>query len=147
EELGGKAPARMLAVLCVGVAYFVLGVVFPAAYLLRLPRGERPERGVTGLTFSCLAGAAGALGAICVIFATSNAVEAARAAGRPRRHRGWGGRWPTASPGRRRGCCSSPGRGCAGGPTPRASSPAAGSWAASRRRACWPSCASAWLTS
>jgi hypothetical protein len=83
NELGEKAAARMLAILCVGVAYFVIGVLYPAYYLLRLPPAARPERSAAGLLFSCLAGAAGALGAICVIFATQSAVGAAKAAGQP----------------------------------------------------------------
>jgi hypothetical protein len=78
-----QTPARVLAILCVGIAYFVIGVLYPAFYLLRLPAKDRPERSVTGLLFSGLAGAAGALGAICVIFATANAVVAARATGQP----------------------------------------------------------------
>src|SRR4051794_22490718 len=68
-----QTPARVLAVLCVGVAYFVIGVIFPAIYLFLLPAKDRPEKSVSGLLFSGLAGAAGALGAICVIFATANA--------------------------------------------------------------------------
>src|SRR5213078_3893430 len=78
SELGGKSASRLLAILCVGVAYFVLGVLYPAFYLLRLPAKDRPERSVSGLLFSGLAGAAGALGAICVIFATKSAIAAAR---------------------------------------------------------------------
>lgn len=81
NELGEKAAARMLAILCVGVAYFVLGVIYPAIYLLRLPEADRPDRSRTGLLFSGLAGAAGALGAICVVFATQAAVEAAKNTG------------------------------------------------------------------
>jgi hypothetical protein len=83
NELGKAAPARMLAILCVGVAYFILGVLYPAFYLLRLPARDRPERSATGLLFSGLAGAAGALGAICVIFATQAAVGAAAATEQP----------------------------------------------------------------
>ncbi len=78
-----QTPARVLAILCVGVAYFAIGVVYPAIYLLRLPKQDRPERSLSGLLFSGLAGAAGAIGAICVIFATSNAVIAANNAGQP----------------------------------------------------------------
>jgi len=85
SELGGKPASRLLAILCVGIAYFLIGVVFPAIYLLRLPAKDHPERSFTGLLFSGLAGAAGALGAICVIFATSNAFRAAEAAGLPDR--------------------------------------------------------------
>jgi hypothetical protein len=76
ELVGGPAsrvPARMLAILCVGVAYFLIGVLYPLAYLLRLPKAERPDRSFSGLLFSGLAGAAGAIGAMCVVFATSSA--------------------------------------------------------------------------
>src|SRR4051812_22610312 len=76
-ELGGKAASRLAAILCVGVAYFAIGVIYPTLYLLRLPPAQRPDRSLTGLLFSCLAGAAGALGAICVVFATGNARLAA----------------------------------------------------------------------
>ena len=73
SELGSKAPARLLAILCVGGAYFLIGVLFPLYYLLTLPAKDRPERSLTGLLFSGLAGAAGAIGAMCVVFATSAA--------------------------------------------------------------------------
>jgi hypothetical protein len=83
-ELGGamvppRPAARMLAILCVGVAYFLIGVIYPVVYLLRLPREEQPEWSVTGLIFSGLAGVAGAVGAICVVFGTGAAVGLARA--------------------------------------------------------------------
>lgn len=79
SELGGKPASRLLAILCVGVAYFVIGVLYPLVYLLRLPAKDRPERSGTGLLFSSLAGAAGAIGAICVIFATKAARAEAEA--------------------------------------------------------------------
>jgi len=75
NELGGKPSSRLLAILCVGIAYFIIGVLYPLFYLLRLPAKDRPERSFTGLFFSGLAGAAGALGAICVIFATMAAFK------------------------------------------------------------------------
>jgi hypothetical protein len=75
SELGGKAEARLLAILCVGIAYFLIGVLYPLIYLLRLPQPARPEFTTTGLAFSALAGAAGAAGAICVVFATASAPE------------------------------------------------------------------------
>jgi hypothetical protein len=74
-ELGGKASARLLAILCVGVAYFLIGVLYPLVYLLRLPAADQPEKTFTGLLFSGLAGAAGAVGAMCVVFATQAAPE------------------------------------------------------------------------
>ncbi|MFN4259687.1 MAG: hypothetical protein ACK4RK_10335 [Gemmataceae bacterium] len=77
NELGAKANARLMAILCVGVAYFVIGVLFPLVMFLS---GQQPwpEMKSTGLVFSGLAGAAGAMGAICVIFATQAAMSAAR---------------------------------------------------------------------
>jgi hypothetical protein len=71
SELGGKASARLLGILCVGVAYFLIGVLYPLVYLLSLPKEAQPERSFTGLLFSGLAGAAGAVGAMCVVFATA----------------------------------------------------------------------------
>ncbi|MFO0809272.1 MAG: hypothetical protein U0746_11650 [Gemmataceae bacterium] len=73
SELGGKPSARILAILCVGVAYFVIAVVFP---LLLFVTGQQewPEVTGTGLVFSGLAGVAGAVGALCVVFATKSAV-------------------------------------------------------------------------
>jgi hypothetical protein len=80
DQLGAPPGSRLLAIFCVGIAYFLIGVVFPAAYLLRLPTKDQPERTLTGLLFSGLAGAAGALGAICVVYATQEAFGAAREA-------------------------------------------------------------------
>jgi len=82
SELGGKSPmgGRFLAILCVGVAYFVLAVVIPLAMFLS-KQTEWPDIKTTGLVFSGLAGVAGAVGAICVIFATKSAVDTAKAAG------------------------------------------------------------------
>src|SRR5437879_13760060 len=69
KELGGAPNARLMAVLCVGVAYFVIGVLLPLiAFVSGLQ--DWPAVNSTGLIFSGLAGVAGAVGAICVIFAT-----------------------------------------------------------------------------
>src|SRR3954464_15316617 len=57
-ELGGKPASRLLAILCVGVAYFLIGVLYPVVYLATLPRAEQPEWTFTGLLFSGLAGVA-----------------------------------------------------------------------------------------
>ncbi len=75
NELGGRPNARLMAVLCVGAAYFVIGVLLPLVLFLT---GAQPWPAVntTGLVFSGLAGVAGAVGAICVIFATKAAVDA-----------------------------------------------------------------------
>jgi hypothetical protein len=65
-----------MAILCVGVAYFVIGVLFPLAMFMT-GQYEWPEMKQTGLVFASLAGVAGAVGAICVIFASKAAVVAA----------------------------------------------------------------------
>jgi hypothetical protein len=77
-ELGG----RLMSILCVGIAYFVLGVLIPLGLFLS---GQHawPDLKTTGIVFSSLAGIAGAVGAICVIFASKAAVDAAKAAGVP----------------------------------------------------------------
>jgi hypothetical protein len=80
SELGRAPNARLMAILCVGVAYFVIGVIFP---LIMFLTGQYPwpDLKTNGLAFSGLAGVAGAVGAICVIFATKSAMGAARDAG------------------------------------------------------------------
>jgi hypothetical protein len=83
SELSAKpgVSGRFMAILCVGGAYFVIGVLLP---LLMFSTGWLGAKwgdvnfGPTGLTFASLAGVAGAVGAICVIFATSAAVSAGR---------------------------------------------------------------------
>src|SRR5438874_348295 len=82
SELGGKPNARLMAILCVGGAYFVIGVLLPVALFVS-GQYAWPELKTTGLAFASLAGVAGAVGAICVIFATQAAMESARAAGLP----------------------------------------------------------------
>jgi hypothetical protein len=75
KSLGDGTPGignRFAAILCVGVAYFILGVVVPIAYFLINGTGNA-QPSFPGITFASLAGAAGALGAICVVFATSYA--------------------------------------------------------------------------
>lgn len=81
NELGGKAASRIMAILCVGLAYVLIAVIFPLVYLyVMTPADQRPETNANGLLFSGLAGAAGAVGAICVIFASKSATQAAMAA-------------------------------------------------------------------
>ncbi|HYP15174.1 MAG TPA: hypothetical protein VEQ63_14690, partial [Bryobacteraceae bacterium] len=55
------------ALLCVGVAYFLVGVLVPVMAL----GGQGQLRGFTstGVTFATLGGALGALGAVCIIWA------------------------------------------------------------------------------
>lgn len=77
NELGGKPNARLMAVLCVGMAYFVIGVLLPLGLFVTGAQSW-PELKTTGIVFSGLAGVAGAVGAICVIFATRAAVEAGK---------------------------------------------------------------------
>jgi hypothetical protein len=73
----GTIGGRLASILCVGVAYFVLGVVVPVA-LMATRDDAKPEWKTNGLVFSALAGVAGAVGAICVIFASKAAVDQAK---------------------------------------------------------------------
>lgn len=82
SELGGKPGSRILAILCVGIAYFIVAVLFPL-YLFVSGKEEWPDWKTTGLVFSGLAGVAGAVGALCVVFASKAAVDAAKAANMP----------------------------------------------------------------
>lgn len=81
-ELGGRPNARLMAILCVGLAYFLIGVLFPVV-LFMTGMYEWPELKTNGLIFSSLAGVAGAVGAICVIFATQAAMASARSSSLP----------------------------------------------------------------
>jgi len=57
--------------LCVGIAYFLIAVLFPIALFVS---GEPTPRWTgSGITFATLAGVAGALGALCVIYANRSA--------------------------------------------------------------------------
>src|SRR5205085_10729736 len=80
NELGGRASARLMAILCVGIAYFLIAVLFPL-YMFLSGQEKWPDLTTTGLVFSGLAGVAGAVGALCVVFASKAAVDAAKAAG------------------------------------------------------------------
>ena len=73
----GTIGGRLASILCVGVAYFVLGVVIPVI-LMSLRDDAKPDWKTNGLIFSALAGVAGAVGAICVIFASKAAVDTAK---------------------------------------------------------------------
>ena len=57
----------MRALLCVGVAYFLIGVLVPAAWLWS--QGALNNFNSGGATTATLAGALGAVGAVCIIFA------------------------------------------------------------------------------
>ena len=63
----GNDPLRAL--LCVGVAYFLIGVIVPVAMLSS--KGELTGQGwnAFGATTATVAGALGAVGAICIILA------------------------------------------------------------------------------
>jgi hypothetical protein len=58
----------MRALLCVGVAYFLVGVVVPVIALMAQGQGLRGFN-ASGTTFATVAGTLGALGAVCIIFA------------------------------------------------------------------------------
>ncbi|MBA4191567.1 MAG: hypothetical protein C0467_26605 [Planctomycetaceae bacterium] len=73
----GTIGGRLASILCVGGAYFFMGVVIPLV-LMSLREDARPEWKTNGLVFSGLAGVAGAVGAICVIFASKAAVDQAK---------------------------------------------------------------------
>lgn len=55
------------ALLCVGVAYFLIGVLVPVVALYS--QGELKGFGSVGVTAATLAGALGAVGAVCIIWA------------------------------------------------------------------------------
>ena len=62
-ELGNP----MRAMLCVGIAYFLIAVLVPAAALTQ--QGEWRNFTTTGTATATLAGALGALGAVCITYA------------------------------------------------------------------------------
>lgn len=55
------------ALLCVGVAYFLIGVLFPLAVLWS--QGQVSGFNSSGVTWATVGGALGAAGAICIIYA------------------------------------------------------------------------------
>jgi hypothetical protein len=57
----------MRALLCVGVAYFLIGVLVPAAVLVTQGQGMRGFN-ASGTSQATIAGALGALGAVCIIY-------------------------------------------------------------------------------
>ncbi|PYP87728.1 MAG: hypothetical protein DMF61_08750 [Blastocatellia bacterium AA13] len=63
-ELGNNP---MRALLCVGVAYFLIGILFPLASLGA--QGELKGFNGGGITWATIGGVLGALGAICIIYA------------------------------------------------------------------------------
>jgi drug/metabolite transporter (DMT)-like permease len=69
KELSGN---RFGALLCVGVAYFLIAVLLPIGLFVSGKESWPPAKPI-GLTFAGLAGVAGAVGALCVIFASKAA--------------------------------------------------------------------------
>jgi hypothetical protein len=57
----------MKALLCVGVAYFLIGVLWPAGALSA--QGNLRGFNALGATTATIAGALGAIGAVCIIYA------------------------------------------------------------------------------
>src|SRR5918994_871672 len=55
----------MRALLCVGVAYFLIAVLVPVAMLSQ--QGQLKGFGTSGTTLATVAGALGAMGAVCII--------------------------------------------------------------------------------
>jgi hypothetical protein len=62
-----KLGSPMRALLCVGVAYFLIGVLVPVATLSA--QGGMSNFNSTGLVTATIAGALGAAGAACIIYA------------------------------------------------------------------------------
>jgi drug/metabolite transporter (DMT)-like permease len=66
---GGKELKNSYAsFLCVGIAYFLIAILFPL--IIFWVRGKFPVFNTNGTILATMAGVAGALGALCVIFAT-----------------------------------------------------------------------------
>ena len=63
-----KLGSPLRALLCVGVAYFLIGVIVPV--VMMMSQGQLDSRGwnASGATFATVAGALGAIGAACIIF-------------------------------------------------------------------------------
>jgi drug/metabolite transporter (DMT)-like permease len=59
----------MRALLCVGVAYFLIGVLVPVAALAMQGNLSADGFTISGTTLATFAGALGALGAVCIILA------------------------------------------------------------------------------
>ena len=63
-----KLGSPMRALLCVGIAYFLIGVLVPLALLFAQGEGLRGFN-TAGTTTATVAGALGAIGAVCIILA------------------------------------------------------------------------------
>ena len=71
---------RLMAIVCVGVAYLVLAIIIPVVIFLMNQQAwkEVNSSNTGGYVFAGLAGVMGAVGAICVVFASSEAMGAGR---------------------------------------------------------------------
>ena len=73
---------RLMAIICVGVAYLVLAIVIPVVVFLINQTAwqdvNKSESATAGYVFAALAGVMGAVGAICVVFASSAAAKEGR---------------------------------------------------------------------
>lgn len=82
SELSAKPGigGRLMAIICVGVAYLLLAVVIPViVFLVNRPAWDDVNASNTGgYVFAGLAGVMGAVGAICVVFASSEALGLGR---------------------------------------------------------------------
>jgi len=83
-ELSGKPGigGRLMAIICVGVAYLVLAIVIPVVVFLVNQDAwkdvNKESSATAGYVFAGLAGVMGAVGAICVVFASSAAAKDGR---------------------------------------------------------------------
>lgn len=67
-----KLRSPLLALLCVGVAYFLIGVIVPVAMLAAQNQLSLQSFNPIGTTTATAAGALGAIGAVCIILAFRN---------------------------------------------------------------------------
>jgi hypothetical protein len=82
SELSAKPGigGRLMAIVCVGVAYLLLAIVIPLVIFLTKPEAWKDVNAsnTSGYVFAGLAGVMGAVGAICVVFASSEALGLGR---------------------------------------------------------------------
>src|ERR1700704_1161139 len=76
QGIAGLQRNSLASFLCVGVAYFLIAVLFPISMFMA-GGGTPPWNGYV-VTFATLAGVAGALGALCVIYANRSAGQLAQ---------------------------------------------------------------------
>lgn len=75
QGIAGLARNAFASFLCVGMAYFLIAVIFPIGMFVTKSAPQPTWTGY-GITFATLAGTAGALGALFVIFANRSAIAA-----------------------------------------------------------------------